>query len=147
MNYDGVERRWRQACICNHLLEDRTPIIGTRRARLDVFSGDCQSVGLAVVADLPKLIGNREIVFDLTDGGDPSVQGYGHSESSPLWSFEFGGKTRFKSPASWAWMSSSSPATNSSSGSESESLTEGGTDCSPSLPLRLRRSPAMAHTG
>src|SRR6202790_4035846 len=51
--------------IGNHLLEHRAPIIGRRRAGLDVLVGDRQVMRLAVLTHLAQLIGDRQVLLGL----------------------------------------------------------------------------------
>jgi hypothetical protein len=128
--------------IGNHLLEHRAPIIGRRRPGLDVLVGDRQTLRPAVRAQLAQLIGDRQVLLGLPGCRHPRIERYGHGVSSPLSGSEStsGGNIRSNSPVRCVWMSSSSPTTNASSGSDPKSLTEAGGRCPPDALLRWRRS-------
>src|ERR1700676_2393430 len=141
MHDDRFVGRRVAAGIGNHLLEHRAPIIGRARAGLDVLVGDGQIARLAVLAQLAQLIGDRQVLLGLAGCRHPRIERYGHGVSSPWFVSEStSANTRSISPAKWAWMSSSSPATNASSGNDPKSLTEAGGRCPPDALLRWRRS-------
>ncbi len=79
MHQDGIERGRRLRRIGDHLLEYGAPIIGGSGTGFDVLAGNGEATRFAILAKLPQLIGNRQVVFGLAGRGHPSVNGYGHS--------------------------------------------------------------------
>jgi hypothetical protein len=78
---DGVEGWRRPEGVGHQGLEGRPLVVRGGRAGLDVFHGDQVIVGLAPLPQLAQLVGDRQVLFRLSGGGDAGVEGNGHGAS------------------------------------------------------------------